>query len=188
MKRFVWCTTFLAAQLLVALSCSTHRAVGTIPVPESFHGQSALTILTPSRVGAGTEGAEYEEVIPPRPIGELKGPAYPERPLKAKHGAASVVVRVFLDAEGFVTDVKDSPISSSTGGSFSAEFRSAVEDAVRQWKFQPAEYRQYEQGKDLNGDGKPDYMVLVASKPVPVHFDARFDFSIVKGEGRVQSR
>jgi hypothetical protein len=172
-------------QLLTVSSCSRHRTVAVV-APESFHGESALTILTPSRSGA--QDSRYEEVIPPRPIGELSGPAYPEQPLKAGYGAASVVVRVFLDSDGQVIDIKDSPLSPSTGGRYSAEFRSAVEDAVHQWKFVPAEYRQFEQGKDLNGDGKPDYMVLVASKPVPVHFDARFDFSIVKGKGRVQSR
>jgi hypothetical protein len=118
----------------------------------------------------------------------LKGPAYPEQPLKAKYGAAIVVVRVFLDADGQVIDIKDSPTGPSTGGRYTAEFKSAVEEAVHQWKFQPAEYCQYQEGKDLNGDGKPDYMVLIASKPVPVHFDARFDFSIVKGEGRVQPK
>ena len=121
-------------------------------------------------------------------MGELKGPAYPERPLKAKYGAAVVVVRVFLDADGQVIDIQDSPASPSTGGRYTADFISAVEDAVQQWKFEPAEYRLYEEGKDLNGDGKPDYMVLIASKPVPVHFDARFDFSIVRGEGRVQPK
>jgi hypothetical protein len=41
---------------------------------------------------------------------------------------------------------------------------------------------------NLAGSAAPDYMVLIASKPVPVYFDARFDFSIVKGEGRVQPK
>jgi len=191
-QRFCY-TTLLTIDLLAAFSCGRHHASMAVPAAEPVHGLSALTILTPGRSAAETEDprpadSKYRELLPPRPIGELKGPTYPEEPLRDGYGAAVVVVRVFLDADGSVVDIEDSPVSPSTGGRYSAQFRSTVEEAVRQWKFQPAEYRRYDQGKDLNGDGKPDYMVLVDSKPVPVHFDARFDFSIIKGKGLVQSR
>ncbi len=126
--------------------------------------------------------------MPPRPIGALETPSYPETALKARYGQATVAVRVFLDEAGFITEIKSAPCCPSTGGRFAAEFRSAVDEAIRHWKFQPAEYRRYAEGKDLNGDGKPDYQVVVATKPVPVYFDVRFDFSIVKGHGKVDSR
>jgi hypothetical protein len=188
MKRRIWRTALLAIQFLAASGCGRHRSAAAPPAPEHVQGLSALTILTPGRSGEDTSDAKYQEVLPPRPIEELKGPSYPEQPLKDRYGAAVVGVRVFLDADGRVIDIEDSPVCPSTAGRYSEQFRSAVADAIRLWKFKPAEYRQYDKGKDLNGDGKPDYMVLVDSKPVPVHFDARFDFSIVKGKGLVQSR
>ena len=181
MKGRAWRAALLTIQLLAASSCTRHRSVAGVPAPEPVHGLSSLTILTPESSGAGVQ-----EVLPPGPIGELSGPAYPEEPLKARYGDATVVVRVYLDAEGRIVDVTESPVCPSTGGRYSAQFRAAVLEAVRKWKFRPAEYRRYDPGKDLNGDGKPDYMVLVDSKPVPVHFDARFDFSIVKGRGQAQ--
>ncbi len=170
---------------LLGSGCTVRRIVVSPPADASHdtgvHGLTSITILTSSK-SASKDG----EIFPPRPIGALQTPVYPENPLKAKYGQAVVAVRVFLDDSGRVTDIKDAPTCPSTGGRFAFEFRSAVEEAIHRWKFQPAEFRRYAEGKDLNGDGKPDYMVVIAAKPVPVYFDVRFDFSIVKGQGQVR--
>ncbi|HYK90836.1 MAG TPA: hypothetical protein VE398_18830 [Acidobacteriota bacterium] len=182
-----WLFTILP---LYGLGCAkVHHVAASQPAlvkPAALRGFASITILTSSAAGTKPEGSKYEEVVPPTPIGELKPPIYPEKALKAKYGQAIVAIRVFLDAGGRVTDLKDAPTAASTGGPFASEFRSAVEDAIHLWKFRPAEYRRYADGKDLNGDGKPDYMVLIAKENVPVYFDVRFDFSIVKGQGHVK--
>jgi hypothetical protein len=116
--------------------------------------------------------------VAPTPIGALKHPSYPEAARIAKFGAASIVVRVSLDAAGVVVDVADAPGAISTGGRFAKDFRSAAWEAVRQWKFRPAEWQECEDGKDLNGDGKPDYKIVISKKRVPTYFDVRFDFFI----------
>ncbi len=191
-SRRLWSATFLAAISLAAQGCARHRTVAVQPpaatTQPAARGLTSFKILTENTTGSRVDDSKYQEVSPPRPIGELELPDYPEKALKTRFGSVVVAVRVSLDATGLVAEIKDSPAGVSTGGRFAAEFRSAVEEAVRQWKFQPAEYRQYEDGKDMNGDGRPDYMILISAKPVPVYFDVRFDFSIVRGEGRVQTR
>ena len=184
--------TLLAVISLMVPGCSRNN-VAIVPPPMagkqvSPQGLSSFKILTETSKGTKPDGSNYQEVVPPRPIGELKAPDYPAKALKARLGGASVTVRICLDAAGQVSEIKDGLIGASSGGRFTSDFRLAVEEAVRRWKFQPAEYREYEDGKDLNGDGKPDYMVVIARKQVPVYFDVRFDFSIVRGEGRVQTK
>ncbi len=156
-------------------------AITVLTNKEGVKGQSAITILT-----GITPASNNEEVIPPKPVGALQTPEYPVNPLKSRYGDAVVAVRVFLDDQGRVTDIKDAPACPSTGGRFAPDFRSAVEEAIHRWKFQPAEYHRFAEGKDLNGDGKPDYVVVTETKSIPVYFDVRFDFSIVKGRGRVR--
>jgi hypothetical protein len=190
--RLFWGAVWLLTLSLGTADCARHRPIAVkppaAPASEAFKGLTSFSILTKNPNDPRSKESEYQEIFPPRPIGELKKPVYPDKALKAKHGAAIVVVRVFIDATGQVTEIRESPAASSTGGRFAADFRSSVEDAVHQWKFQPAEHRQYEDGKDLNGDGKPDYMRVTETKQVPVYFDVRFDFSIVKGVGRVEPK
>ena len=178
----VW---FLLAVWLPGPACSVRRSAVSPPANaasnETAQGLASITILTSSR-----QSSKDGEVVPPRPVGALETPEYPESPLKAKYGAAVVAVRVYLDEKGRVTGIEDAPNSPSTGGRFAADFRASVEDAIHRWVFQPAEYRQYADGKDINGDGKPDYVIVISAKPIPVYFDVRFDFSIVKGRGQVR--
>jgi hypothetical protein len=43
----------------------------------------------------------------------------------------------------------------------------------------------YQEGADVDGDGKSDSRMRAESIPVPVFYDVRFDFAIVGGEGTV---
>lgn len=126
-----------------------------------------------------------EEVLPPVAMPGNLSPTYPPRPLAAGHGPATVVVRVIIDATGRVEQVMDSPLMESTAGPFSGDFRSAVEGAIRDWEFVPAQWRQLREGKDLDGDGVPDYRTVVRSEAIPVYLDLRFDFRVVDGKGIV---
>ena len=72
-------------------------------------------------------------------------PVYPARALAAKAGAAQVGVRITVDTEGRVTDVRPSILAITiTQSGFREDFERAVEVAVRQWKFQPAKIQHVE--------------------------------------------
>ncbi len=190
MSRCIVSSFLLSALTLSGQGCFSHRKAVTVPPPAArvaaLQGVASITILTSNAAASASEGATNEEIVAPRPIGELQRPIYPEKALKANHGHAVIAVRVFLDASGRVTEIKDAPGTEPAAGNFPAEFRQAVEEAIHKWRFQPAESHRYADGKDLNGDGKPDYKILKESRPVPVHFDVRFDFSILDGQGQVR--
>jgi hypothetical protein len=72
-------------------------------------------------------------------IHPLVMPVYPPAALAARAGAATVGVRVTVDASGVVTDVRPSMLAVTiTPPEFAEAFREAVEVAVRRWKFAPA--------------------------------------------------
>jgi outer membrane biosynthesis protein TonB len=66
-------------------------------------------------------------------------PIYPARALQARAGAATVGVRVFVDADGKPTDIGPSLLVFSTPGPFARDFLESVKAAVSQWRFHPAE-------------------------------------------------
>ena len=123
----------------------------------------------------------------PNPIGRLVPAVYPAAALAAGAAPASVGLRIVIGDDGFVADVQDSPVAPSTASPFAAEFRAAAEIAVKRWRFTAGRIDQYEDGQDVDNDGKPDSKSLVRSDRIRVFYDVRFDFEIVAGEGRVRS-
>jgi hypothetical protein len=188
-RRAIWARSLIITGLLLGTAgCARHAAPAAPPTqsePDSYRGQSSFEVLADGK--QKSDLPRDQDFVPPRPIVELATPAYPWRALSAKYGKASVIVRVVIGTEGLVTEINDPPNNTPAVGPYADDFRSAVEQAVQRWKFQPAAYRQFEDGKDLNGDGKPDYQRLVRSQVVPVYLDVRFDFEIVNGKGRVRS-
>jgi hypothetical protein len=156
------------------------------PAPDPARGQSSFEFLVdpPAR---DAEHSRYEQFMPPRPIGELASPEYPERALAAGYGPVSLAVRVNIGTEGQVTGISDIPGKPEENGPYASDFRQAVESAVHTWKFNPAELNRFEDGNDIDGDGKPDYQRLVSTEKVPVYFDVRFDFEILQGKGQVKT-
>lgn len=154
----------------------------TVKTPQvSSRGTSSMRFITDSP--PAREGIEFQ---PARPVGALTLPEYPSEALQGLAGKATVTLRFVIDPEGKVTDVGDSPKACSSVGPFAAAFRAAAERAVRSWKFTPAQWQQVEPGKDLNGDGKPDYVRVVRSERVSVYMDVSFDFEPVAGQGLVR--
>ncbi|HSN53825.1 MAG TPA: hypothetical protein VLT32_04095, partial [Candidatus Sulfomarinibacteraceae bacterium] len=96
-----------------------------------------------------------------------------------------VVVRVVIGADGSVTSIRPSPLADAPSGEWAAVFFDAVRQAVRGWRYEPCQLRDLEDGPDMDDDGRPDYTVVVASKPVPVYLDLSFRFEIVGGAGLV---
>jgi TonB family protein len=114
-----------------------------------------------------------------RPIHPLLLPVYPPKALAAKAGAATVAVKVTVDANGRVTDIRPSLLSLSTPGPFADDFRAAVETALRQWRFLPAEVREVE----FLEEGGTSYSRLKRSEATEAEFDLSFTFTAA---GRVE--
>ena len=104
----------------------------------------------------------------------------------SNYGSARFIVRVHLDATGQVIDIDENPREIPVQNRFSNEFRTEIDKAVRQWKFLPAELQECRKGRDINGDGKIDYAVVISTEKIPVYLDVQFEFSIVDGKGRFE--
>ena len=106
--------------------------------------------------------------------------------VKFNRPAPRELVRIVIDTHGNVSEVSDSPLGTSDDGPHAAEFRAAVDAAVRTWRFTPGALLKVEPGHDLDGDGKSDYTVATAIDVVPVYYDVRFTFEVVEGKGVVK--
>ncbi|MCU0303042.1 MAG: energy transducer TonB [Thermoanaerobaculales bacterium] len=143
----------------------------------------------------------YEQVVDPaavRPVAEVGHeylrprleagftlPAYPEPARAGDAPLTEVVVRVVIAADGSVEGVRPSPLAAEPPNDWSPIFFEAVRAAVSDWRYDPCQLRRLENGPDRDGDGRPDYTVVVDSTPVSVYLDLRFRFEIVDGVGEV---
>ncbi len=105
-------------------------------------------------------------------------PVYPARALAAKAGAAQVGVRITVDMEGRVTDVRPSMLAITiTHSGFREDFERAVEVAVRQWRFHPAkvEYIEVVTTKGFT------YSRVRRTEMIEAEFDLAFTFTTTGG-------
>jgi hypothetical protein len=123
--------------------------------------------------------------MPPRPL-ETPLPAYPQSALVKNAGSMTVVVRIFVEADGSVEQVLDSPLGIPMPDGTQDPFRAAVEGAVRGWTFVPAQVRTLTSGEDFDGDGKPDYQAIADQTAIRTYLDLRFTFEVVGGKGQVR--
>ncbi len=107
-------------------------------------------------------------------------PGYPPVALVGGAPSAVVAVRLMIDEWGHVYAVKDSPRLAPYTGPFAAEFREAVEAAVKRWAFTAARI-------DTLGPPHPDMpqRPLMGYRRVPTFLDFAFRFSVVDGRGVV---
>jgi outer membrane biosynthesis protein TonB len=97
--------------------------------------------------GAETDnhGSEENQFVPARLAVKPTPPPYPPRALAGGIvGLARVAVNVTIDREGRVMQISPSFAALSTFGPYADDFREAVERALREWRFYPAEVRQIE--------------------------------------------
>lgn len=153
------------------------------PLPEATRGGVELKFVNDPNAPPPDPHQEFHA---PKIIGRPAMPPYPADALAANAGG-TVALRITIDTEGQVALVEDSPVAPSTPGPFTSEFRAAAEKGARTWRFSPGEIEQLEDGKDLDGDGKPDYTTVVSVGRVPVIYDILFNFYVVKGVGQVRS-
>jgi outer membrane biosynthesis protein TonB len=107
-------------------------------------------------------------------IHPLVMPVYPPKALKAKAGAATVGVRVIVDPSGAVAEIRPSMLALSfTPSKFADEFHAAVEVAVRQWRFVPAQIHYLEQVTE----GEFTYARVMRTEMTEAEFDLVFTFT-----------
>ena len=121
---------------------------------------------------------ESQEFTPASPRSTTL-PEYPPNALAGGGPSAVVAVRLVLEG-GAVREVKDSPKLAPYIGPFAAEFRQAVEAAVKRWAFTSARI-------DTLGPTRSDMpeRYLMATRYVPTFLDFAFRFSVVDGKGAV---
>ena len=177
---------------LVAGVMALAAAAGCHQVPESkASGRSGFRFVQPPPAAPSTghpdaapepvQRFDYREA---QLIDPVIMPVYPARALAAKAGAATVGVHISVDELGTITDIRASLWVVSLPGPFSEDFRAAVDAAVRQWRFVPAETIEYEKGEQ---DGRPSTRVGKREK-VTTEFDLAFDFAPEGGPARARSQ
>jgi hypothetical protein len=113
------------------------------------------------------------------PIEPLATPVYPRVALGRVRLPLTVGVRINVDPSGRVAHVGASMVAFSTGGEFAEEFRAAVEEALAQWRFKPAEFRHMIPRTGSNGLGA--YWQVTRTQPADDAFDLAFTFT-AKGD------
>lgn len=147
-------------------------------------GVSAFRFVEPPLIAAKSSQLVSVDEPDPRPMEvkfksqprpPLATPVYPPTLLGRVRLPVAVGVRLSVDGEGRVTQVSESLAALSSGGEFAEEFRVAVEVAVRQWRFQPAEIRSIVQMKSATGRGS--YWQTLDKRPVEDAVDVAFVFT-----------
>ncbi len=128
-----------------------------------------------------------EEYVSPQLASGNPQPKYPVELVTRQLPPHTVVVRVTFDERGRVFDIAPSPVGASTHDEHETAFEGAVRDALQQWKCWPASIRKFRNGPDTDGDGKPDYRILVSQRVLKAFFDISFSFEIVNGQPVVKS-
>lgn len=131
-----------------ALAAGCGRATAVVPARADGRGTFEFVRAPASPEAAavkpaGQEATANEELIAPRALGKLAEPVYPAAALAAGAGPVTMGMRVVVDAEGKVGEVGPSVRAWSTPTPWAAEFRAAIEAAVAQWRFHPAEVRHF---------------------------------------------
>lgn len=127
------------------------------------------------------------EYLRPRLEEGFRLPGYPQLALAAAAPPTEILVRVVVAEDGAVASVGPSPLAAPPSGEWTALFLEAVEEAVADWRYDPCQLRELEDGPDRDGDGAPDFQLVVAPTPLKVYLDLAFRFEIVDGDGRVST-
>jgi hypothetical protein len=167
----------LAAVASLAASACQHAAARRDETGTS----SVRFIEPPSALSAGMKAEPaaalqpVDVLVPAEPIEPLAKPVYPRAVLGRQTTPVLVGLRIRIDASGRVADSGPSLASFSTPGPFDAEFRAAIEAALAQWQFRPAELRRL---KPVKGPpGKEDYWVIVRAEKADYALDVSFTFN-----------
>ena len=167
---------------ILSLSFVLGAMIGCHHAPRAIEGSSAFTFveppppptpLKPKRESSEEARRQIEALLVAAPIQPLAKPVYPPAALGRERMPVFVGVRITVDAEGRVADIRASPVVLSTPTPRADEFRAAVEDALRQWRFRPAELRKL--APVVDAPGAPAW-ALVSREKTDYVFDVSFFF------------
>ena len=146
----------------------------------SFAFVEAPTVgLTPkAAVGEAKAAKSMDDFREAEPINPLATPIYPARALAAKAGAATVGVKILVDAEGRVADVTPSVRTFTTPGRYAEDFFAAVQAAVKQWRFWPARIEHVE---FVEAPGLVAYSRVIGTEKMETQFELSFTFTATGG-------
>jgi hypothetical protein len=115
-----------------------------------------------------------EVIVAADPILPLQKPVYPAPALGRQHSPMMVGVHITVDASGRVAHVGPSLRAFTTPGPFATEFLAAVESALAEWRFTPAEKRRMRPMKSNTGE---DFWLITRAEKIEYGFDLSFTFT-----------
>lgn len=144
-------------------------------------GTSAHRFVTPVTVDVEakpvwpTESQPPVEVVQPaEPIEPLAQPLYPVAARGRQSMPATVGVRIVIDKTGRVAEVRHSPLAFTTPGPYATEFYAAVENALKRWRFVPA---QRQKMTPMQGGSAGRYWHVMKLGPSTDQLDVQFIFT-----------
>jgi hypothetical protein len=144
-------------------------------------GTASFAMIEPTGGARGRVSGETtaprvpsDTVIPAEPILPLATPVYPLAAYSKHTAPITVGVRVTIDAEGRVAEVRPSLRVFSSAGPLAPEFERAVEEALAQWRFRPAEARHLVPKTDSVGR---EYWQVTRAEKTTWSLDVAFTFA-----------
>lgn len=172
----------LAIAPLSVVACTHGVPAGARIVQE---GRTSVRALKPPDATLGAAEATNESVTPAYASSENKVPEYPVYALKAGCRVGTVPVRIYVGADGNVTNQRDIPERPLPSDGCHLAFRAAVQSAVSQWKFAPAYRMTAVPGLERDGQAG---ITRWNQSPIAIYLDFEFFFEVVEGRGVVHSR
>lgn len=154
-------------------------ACSHLPARPPTSGQSAVDFVEPPPPASQKSEAlldvseETARFRAPVILSDLVVPAYPASALVAHAGAATIDVQLTVGIAGQITDVSPNAVDLAVLGRFAAVFEDAIEAAVAQWRFRPAELVHLERGTDP----QHSYLRITSTEKVPAQLEAKFRFN-----------
>lgn len=142
---------------------SSFRLIAPPPAVASPEAKASMSVSTRRQI--------FTDAMPVLP---LAPPVYPTVARPAKLGVVTVAVHLTIDVSGRVREVVPSVAGFSIPNRFSAEFFRAVEEAVAQWRFTPAEFKQLE---DAPGERGTSYLRVARQELIEAGCDVQFTFT-----------
>lgn len=128
-----------------------------------------------------------EEYISPQIMPGNPLPEYPPDLVPLRLPPHTIVVRFIANERSRVEQIIPSPLGGTTDDAYCPRFEESVHAALANWRVYPARIRKLRPGPDSDGDGKPDYRIMIAQKTLKSFFDISFVFEVVDGKGVVRS-
>ena len=179
----------LASAFLSLAACRTPAP--TLPVQEIAEispasGEVSAALLSDPNAPSLKLGPD-EQFIPARLWPWNPSPIYPNDLVGLKLIPYIVVLRITFDDLGQPLEISDSPLGTTTSGPHRANFEEVARSALETWRCDPPIIRKFRPGPDNDGDGKPDYRIMVDQRRYKTFFDVAFTFEIVNGQPVVRS-